>query len=103
MGGGGRVARRCLSTEDGLLFSDAFAWSGTGRGRGETDGDGDASGGFCPRDGGGGGGGRLRRKLWSRGDGLSGIDGSVGSSNGVGEERRATGCLGLSKALLLPE
>ena len=102
MGGGGRAARRCLSEEDGLLFSDTFTRSGAGRGRGEIDGDGDASCGFCARDGGGGGGGRLRREVWSGGD-LTGIDGSAGSSNGVGEERRPTGCLGLSKALLLPE
>jgi hypothetical protein len=103
MGGGGRVARRCLSEEDGLLFWDAFTWSGIGRSRGEIDGDGEPSGGFCPRDGGGGGGGRLRRELWSKVDGLTGLNVSVGSSNGVGEERRPTGCLGLSKALLLPE
>ncbi len=103
MGGGGRVARRCLTEEDELWFSDALPWSGVGRSRGEIDGDGDPSCGFCPRDGGGGGGGRLRRELWSGGDGLRVINGSVGSSNGVGEERRPTGCLGLSKALLLPE
>lgn len=63
MGGGGRVARRCLSEEDGLWFSDVFTWSGAGRSRGEIDGDGDPSSGFCARDGGGGGGGRLRREL----------------------------------------
>ncbi len=63
--------------------------------------DGDASCGFCARDG-GGGGGRLRRELWSGGDGLIGTEDSVGSSNGVGEGRRPGDCLGLSKALLLP-
>jgi hypothetical protein len=102
MGGGGRVARRCLREEDGLglWFSGALPGSGVGRSRGEIDGDGDPGCGFCPRDG-GGGGGRLRRELWSGGD-LTGINGSVGSSNGVGEGRRPTGCLELSRALLLP-
>ena len=101
MGGGGRVARRCLTEEDGLWFSGALLGSGVGRSSGEIDGDGDPGCGFCARDGGGGGGGRLRRELWSRD--LTGINGSVGSSNGVGDGRRPTGCLELSKALLLPE
>lgn len=102
MGGGGRVARRCLTEEDGLWFSGVFPGSGVGRSRGDIDGEGDPGCGFGPRDG-GGGGGRLRRELWSRGDGLTGINGSVGSSNSAGEGRRPLGSLELCKALLLPE